>query len=72
MNFLVSVKDLREQMAKVQGAIVTKPVLPILENFLLDIKDGQLNIYSTDLDTSMTTELPVEAKDDAGFPAQPA
>ncbi|MFN7301945.1 MAG: DNA polymerase III subunit beta [Bacteroidota bacterium] len=64
MNFLVSVKDLREQMAKVQGAIVTKPVLPILENFLLDIKDGQLNIYSTDLETSMMTSMQVESKED--------
>jgi DNA polymerase-3 subunit beta len=35
-----------------------------LENFLFEIKDGSLIISATDLQTSMTTSLPVESKED--------
>ena len=42
---------------------MSKPIIPILENFLFDISDNQLKIYSTDLETSMTTSITVESKE---------
>ena len=38
MKFIVAAPDLLEHLLKVNGAIVSKPVLPILDNFLFDIK----------------------------------
>ncbi len=58
-------------MQTVNGASSSSTVLPILENFLFEIKDGNLTISATDLQTSMTTSLPVESKE-GGKVAVPA
>ena len=63
MKFIVAAPELLEHLMKVNGAIVSKPVLPILDNFLFDIKDGNLTISTTDLETSMSTTLKVESKE---------
>ncbi len=64
MKFLISAPVLLEHLLKVNGAIVSKPVLPILDHFLFDIKNGKLTISTTDLETSMSTSLDVESKED--------
>jgi len=63
MRFIVSTSTLLKQLQAVSGALSNSTVLPILENFLFEIKDGNLTISATDLQTSMTTSLPVEAKE---------
>lgn len=63
MKFIVPSQDLLERLLLVNGAVVSKPVLPILENFLFKIEDGNLTISSTDLETSMTTSMEVQSKD---------
>ena len=35
---------------------------PIIENFLFDIQDRNLTILATDLNTTLTTHMSVEAK----------
>jgi DNA polymerase-3 subunit beta len=63
MRFIVSTSTLLKQLQAVSGALSSSTVLPILENFLFEIKDGTLTISATDLQTSMTTSLSVEAKE---------
>ncbi|QJD95110.1 DNA polymerase III subunit beta [Mucilaginibacter robiniae] len=63
MRFIVSTLTLLKQLQSVSGALSSSTVLPILENFLFEIKDGNLTISATDLQTSMTTSLAVEAKE---------
>lgn len=63
MKFIVSTSSLLKQLQLVGGALSSNTVLPILENFLFEIKEGKLTVSATDLQTSMTTTLPVEAKD---------
>lgn len=64
MRFIVSTSTLLKQLQSVSGALSNSTVLPILENFLFEIKDGSLTISATDLQTSMTTSLALsEAKD---------
>jgi DNA polymerase III subunit beta len=63
MKFLISAPLLLEHLLKVNGAIVSKPILPILDHMLFDIKDGVLTISTTDLETSMSTNLNVESKE---------
>lgn len=64
MKFIVSKTVLLEHLQVVSGVVVSKAVIPILENFLFDIKDGNLTISATDLETSMTTTLKVEAQEE--------
>lgn len=71
MKFIVSSSALLKQLSGINGVITTNPVVPILENFLFEIIDGKLTITASDLQTSMITELDVEAKD-SGSIAVPA
>ncbi|RZK49359.1 MAG: DNA polymerase III subunit beta [Pedobacter sp.] len=64
MRFIVSTSTLLKHLQTVNGASSSSTVLPILENFLFEIKEGQLIISATDLQTSMTTSLPVESKEE--------
>lgn len=71
MKFIVSSSALLKQLSGINGVITTNPVVPILENFLFEINAGKLTITASDLQTSMITELDVEAKD-SGSIAVPA
>ncbi len=64
MKFIVSTGSLLKQLQLISGVISTNTVLPILEDYLFEIKSGQLSISSTDLETSMTTSLDIESKED--------
>ncbi len=71
MKFIVSSAALLKQLSAINGVITTNPVVPILENFLLNIEDGKLTVTGSDLQTSMITELEVESKE-SGSIAIPA
>lgn len=71
MKFIVSSAALLKELNHINGVITTNPVVPILENFLFEVEDGKLVITASDLQTSMITELEVEAKD-SGSIAVPA
>ncbi len=64
MRFIVSTSTLLKHLQAVSGALSSSAVLPILENFLFEIKSGNLIISATDLQTSMTTALQVESKEE--------
>ncbi|MFN3444165.1 MAG: DNA polymerase III subunit beta, partial [Bacteroidia bacterium] len=64
MKFIVNSTTLLKQLSNIDGVVVSKPIIPILNNFLFDIKDGELKISSTDLETTMTTGIKVEAKEE--------
>ncbi|NQZ77674.1 MAG: DNA polymerase III subunit beta [Ekhidna sp.] len=67
MKFIVSSSYLLKQLSAINGVITTNPVVPILENFLFEINDGNLTVTASDLQTSMITELQVEAKEDGSI-----
>jgi DNA polymerase-3 subunit beta len=71
MKFIVSSSALLKQLTGINGVITSNPVVPILENFLFEINNGTLTITASDLQTSMITELEVEAKE-SGSIAVPA
>src|SRR6187402_669502 len=62
MKFIVNSAYLLKQLSNINGVITTNPVVPILENFLFELEKGSLTVTASDLQTSMITELPVEAK----------
>ena len=67
MKFIVSSSSLLKQISTISGVIATNPVVPILENFLFEISKGKLTITASDLQTSMITELEIEAKEDGSI-----
>ncbi len=67
MKFIVSSADLLKRLSNINGVITTNPVVPILENFLFEIKSGLLTITASDLQTSMMTEIDVEAKEEGSI-----
>ncbi|MFT4827226.1 MAG: DNA polymerase-3 subunit beta [Bacteroidia bacterium] len=64
MKFIVNTNQLLNRLQSISGTIVSKPVIPILDHFLFDIKGNKLTIYGTDLETSMSTSLEVQSDED--------
>ncbi|MFT4521246.1 MAG: DNA polymerase-3 subunit beta [Bacteroidia bacterium] len=62
MKFIVNTSALLERLQIVIGTVASKPILPILDHFHFNIDNGTLKITSTDLETIMTTSLPVESE----------
>lgn len=67
MKFIVSSSALLKQLSAINGVVTTNPVVPILENFLFEIKEGKLTITASDLHTSIMTKIDVEAKEDGNI-----
>jgi len=64
MRFVVSTTELAKKLSQISGVISSNTVLPILEDFLFDIKDGKMRIFATDMETSMSTVVDVESKEE--------
>jgi DNA polymerase-3 subunit beta len=71
MKFSTSSTDMQRVLGNVGGVIPTRSTLPILENFLFDLKKNKLSITATDLEISMTVSLDVQGIND-GIVAIPA
>ena len=71
MKFIVSSSGLLKQLQLISGVLNTSNTLPILDSFLFEIKQGKLTASASDLETTMTTSLEIEAKED-GLVAIPA
>jgi len=61
MRCIVSAQALFKNLQKVQGVIQPNSLSPIIENFLFDIQNRNLTILATDLNTTLTTQMSVEA-----------
>ena len=69
MKFIVSSSALLKQLSSINGVVTNNPVVPILENFLFEINNSTLTITASDLETSMITELQVEARENGRIAA---
>jgi len=57
MKFIVSSTELLNQLAVVKGVINSKNTLPILDNFLFELRGNVLKISASDLETTMNTSV---------------
>lgn len=64
MEFKVNSKELEKLLTKIIPAVPTRTPMPILENFLFEIKEGKLTIHATDLEISLKSSLNVVAEED--------
>lgn len=72
MNFTVSSAELLKGIMDVSKAIPSKSALPILENFLLVLKGGMLEITASDSELTLRTQVEVESTLEEGSIAVPA
>ncbi len=71
MKFIVSSGDLQKALQTVSGVILSSQSRPILENYLFDLDQNQLQITASDGETTLITGLEVKS-DDTGRFAVPA
>ncbi|MDP4175674.1 MAG: DNA polymerase III subunit beta [Bacteroidota bacterium] len=63
MEFKVNSKSLEKLLTKIIPAVPSRTPMPILENFLFELKDGLLTIYATDLEIALKSSLNVVAEE---------
>ncbi len=61
MEFNVNSKVLEKLLSKIIPAVPVRTPMPILENFLFDIKDGALIVCATDLEIALRASINVAA-----------
>ena len=72
MKFTVSSSALQSLLATTGKVISNKSSLPILEYFLMDLKDGELRVTTSDLETTLVGSIKVENVEKEGTIAAPA
>ena len=61
-EFVVSRKDLLEELTQIQGAVDRRTTVPILSNILLQAAGNVLQLTATDLDISLRSACPAAVK----------
>ena len=61
MEFKINSKVLEKLLSKIIPAVPTRTPMPILENFLFEIKDGSLTVSATDLEIALRSSINVAA-----------
>lgn len=72
MKFIVSSTSLLKNLQAISGVLNASNTLPILDDFLFRLRDDQLEITASDLETTMTVSIPTTKADEPGVVAIPA
>lgn len=72
MKFIVSSSVLLKNLSALSGVISASNTLPILDDFLFELKDEQLYVTASDLETTMTVAVPLTKAEESGAVTIPA
>jgi DNA polymerase III subunit beta len=72
MKFVVSSTELLGHLQGISRVISSKNTLPILDNFLFNLKKNELEITASDLESTLITKMKLENADGDGSIAIPA
>ncbi|HPS63205.1 MAG TPA: DNA polymerase III subunit beta [Bacteroidales bacterium] len=72
MKFIISSTSLLKNLQAIQGVINTNNTLPILDDFLFELKEDTINIISSDLETTMRVTIRPDKAEESGSIAIPA
>ena len=72
MRFIVSSSLLAKNLTALSGVLNTSNTLPILDDFLFELKDSTLMVTASDLETTMTVSIPLDKAEDPGSVTIPA
>ncbi|MDD2634367.1 MAG: DNA polymerase III subunit beta [Bacteroidales bacterium] len=66
MDFVVSRSSLLEHLQLVSKVVGAKNSLPILDNLLFSVTDGQLEVTASDLESTLTTTMNLDSNNGVG------
>jgi len=72
MKFVVSSTELLGHLQAISRVISSKNTLPILDNFLFNLKGNDLEITASDLESTLITRMKLENTEGDGYIALPA
>jgi DNA polymerase III subunit beta len=72
MKFVVSSSDLLSHLQAISRVISSKNTLPILDNFLFKLKNNELEITASDLESTFITKMKLENASEPGSIAIPS
>lgn len=72
MKFIISSSVLLKNLQTLSGVLSASNTLPILDDFLFELKDDNLFITASDLETTMTVSIPLTNSEEPGIVAIPA
>ena len=72
MKFIISSTLLLKNLQSILGVINTNNTLPILDDFLFELKDDSLTVTSSDLETTMRVTIRTDKAEETGSIAIPA
>lgn len=72
MKFIVSSSQLLKQLQSISGVLNSSNTLPILDNFLFEVKSNELIVSASDLETTMTAQINNTEASEEGNIAIPA
>jgi DNA polymerase-3 subunit beta len=72
MKFIVSSSVLLKNLSALSGVISTSNTLPILDDFLFELKEEQLLVTASDLETTMSVAVPLTKAEETGAVTIPA
>jgi DNA polymerase-3 subunit beta len=72
MKFIVSSNVLLKGLQSMSGVLSTNSTLPILDNYLFELTNGELRVTASDIETTMTVNIPLVKAEDDGSIAIPA
>lgn len=72
MKFVISSTELLSHLQAISKVISSKNALPILDNFLFDLRENELVVTASDLETTLITKIEIENSDGEGKMAVPA
>jgi DNA polymerase III subunit beta len=67
MKFIVSSGVLNKKLQNVAGVVGPSATMPIIENFKFDIASDNLTVTTTDGETTLQVQLPVQSKEEASI-----
>ncbi len=72
MKFIVSSAQLLKSLQSISGVLNSNNTLPILNDFLFDLREDSLVITASDLETSVTVQVPLTRAEEPGAVTIPA
>jgi DNA polymerase-3 subunit beta len=72
MKFIVSSSALLKNLSALSGVISSSNTLPILDDFLFELKDENLIVTASDLETTMMVTIPLSKAEEEGSVTIPA
>lgn len=67
MKFIVSSGALLKQLQTISGVLSNNNTMAILDNFLFELKQNELTVMASDLETTISATLKVESSDEAAI-----